>query len=276
MWMDPAEDDRNSRLDATGSPRRCGRSASATAAFPNFIEADEGSGRLRATYGEEKYERLVELKEQVGPGERLPAEPEHPAGGLMATGRLAGRRVLVVGGGQQSYGVEDAPVGNGRAIAITCAREGASVAVADIDTAAAEETAELARAEDGGEVAALTGDASDEEAVVAMLDATEQALGGVDGLVLNVGIAAGIGLENTSDDPTESAFAADSVAEARLLLDDEDAEAGSRRTPASVEPPMPPPTTMTSKSLELPISALANPIVVRAPRRQATPLPAAA
>jgi NAD(P)-dependent dehydrogenase (short-subunit alcohol dehydrogenase family) len=116
----------------------------------------------------------------------------------MPTGRLAGRRVLVVGGGQQSYGVEDAPIGNGRAIAVTCAREGASVAVADIDAAAGEETAELVRAEAGGEVATLTGDASDEPAVIAMLDATEKALGGIDGLVLNVGIAAGVGLENTS------------------------------------------------------------------------------
>jgi NAD(P)-dependent dehydrogenase (short-subunit alcohol dehydrogenase family) len=113
-------------------------------------------------------------------------------------GRLAGRRILVVGGGQQTYGVEDAPIGNGRAIAITCAREGASVAVADIDSAAAEETAELVRSQAGGAVASLAGDASDEQAVVGMLDETEKALGGVDGLVLNVGIAAGIGLQNTS------------------------------------------------------------------------------
>jgi NAD(P)-dependent dehydrogenase (short-subunit alcohol dehydrogenase family) len=77
-------------------------------------------------------------------------------------GRLAGRRILVVGGGQQSYGVEDAPIGNGRAIAVTCAREGASVAVADIDLAAAEETAELARGEGGGKIEALAADASDE------------------------------------------------------------------------------------------------------------------
>ena len=113
-------------------------------------------------------------------------------------GRLAGRRILVVGGGQQSYGVEDAPIGNGRAIAVLCAREGASVAVADIDMAAAEDTAELVRGEDGGEVAALAADASDEQAVVRMLDETEKAIGGLDGLVLNVGIAAGVGLQNTS------------------------------------------------------------------------------
>ena len=114
-------------------------------------------------------------------------------------GRLAGRRILVVGGGQQSYGVEDAPIGNGRAIAVTCGREGASVMVADIDLAAAEETADLVRGEaPAGEVAAFQADASDEEGVLGMLDGTEKALGGMDGLVLNVGIAAGVGLENTS------------------------------------------------------------------------------
>jgi NAD(P)-dependent dehydrogenase (short-subunit alcohol dehydrogenase family) len=114
------------------------------------------------------------------------------------TARLERRRILVVGGGQQSYGIEDAPIGNGRAIAVMCAREGASVAVADIDSAAAEQTAELARAEGGGTVVALTADASDEQQVIGMIDATAKTLGGLDGLVLNVGIAAGVGLQNTS------------------------------------------------------------------------------
>jgi NAD(P)-dependent dehydrogenase (short-subunit alcohol dehydrogenase family) len=112
--------------------------------------------------------------------------------------RLEGRRVLVVGGGQQSYGVEDPPVGNGRAISAVCAREGASVAVADIDLAAAEATAVLAREEGGDAVHALAADASDEQDVVRMIEQSEEALGGLDGLVLNVGIAAGIGLQNTS------------------------------------------------------------------------------
>jgi NAD(P)-dependent dehydrogenase (short-subunit alcohol dehydrogenase family) len=115
-------------------------------------------------------------------------------------GRLTGRRIVVVGGGQQSYGLDDAPIGNGRAIAIICAREGASVAVADIDQAAAEETVALARREsgEGGEVEAIAADASDEQGVVAMVEGTERLIGGLDGLVLNVGIAAGIGLQNTS------------------------------------------------------------------------------
>ena len=43
---------------------------------------------------------------------------------------LAGRYVLVVGAGQQSYGQEDPPVGIGRALALLGARQGAALAVA--------------------------------------------------------------------------------------------------------------------------------------------------
>jgi NAD(P)-dependent dehydrogenase (short-subunit alcohol dehydrogenase family) len=125
----------------------------------------------------------------------------------MSTARMQGRRVLVVGGGQQSYGLEDAPIGNGRAMAVTCAREGAAVAVADIDGAAAEETAALVREETGGQATAITADASDDQSVIAMLDETEKALGGIDGLVLNVGIAAGIGLQNTSAEDWDKVMA---------------------------------------------------------------------
>jgi NAD(P)-dependent dehydrogenase (short-subunit alcohol dehydrogenase family) len=120
-----------------------------------------------------------------------------PRASEQGAGRLAGRRVLVVGGGQQSHGSEEPPVGNGRAIAITCARQGAAVAVADVDLRSAEETAALVRGE-GGKAVALAADASVESDVVGMMDATETGLGGLDGLVLNVGIAAGLGLRGTS------------------------------------------------------------------------------
>ena len=80
------------------------------------------------------------------------------------TGRLAGRRILVVGGGQQDYGVEDPPVGNGRAMSILFAREGAAVAAADIDDEAARATAEAAGA------VAIHADASYEDAMNTRLD----------------------------------------------------------------------------------------------------------
>jgi NAD(P)-dependent dehydrogenase (short-subunit alcohol dehydrogenase family) len=111
--------------------------------------------------------------------------------------RLAGRRILVVGGGQQDYGIEDPPVGNGRAMSVLFAREGAAIAVADLDEGSAETTAALVRAEDAQAVS-IAADAADEEDVVRMLDEARSGLGGLDGIVLNVGIAGGLGLQGTT------------------------------------------------------------------------------
>ena len=85
----------------------------------------------------------------------------------MSAERLAGRRILVVGGGQDNYGIEDPPLGNGRAMSVLFAREGAAVAVADLNAESAEATAELVRAE-GAEAVPIAADAADEEAVVRM------------------------------------------------------------------------------------------------------------
>jgi NAD(P)-dependent dehydrogenase (short-subunit alcohol dehydrogenase family) len=124
----------------------------------------------------------------------LTAEAEGAAPGR---GRLEGRRVLVVGGGQQDHGLEDPPIGNGRAMCVLFAREGAALAVADIDRASAEATAELVRGE-GGEATVLVDDGSTEEGVGALVGGARDALGGLDGIVLNIGTAAGLGLRGTS------------------------------------------------------------------------------
>ncbi len=111
--------------------------------------------------------------------------------------RLDGRRILIVGGGQQDYGIEEPPLGNGRAMAMQCAREGASVAVADIDAEGAEATATQVR--DGGGTAHVTlGDAAEQEDLERMFVEAGEALGGLDGLVMNVGIGAGLGFAGTS------------------------------------------------------------------------------
>ena len=129
------------------------------------------------------------------------APPPHlPAPALGAThdrGQLAGRRLLVVGGGQQDYGQHDPPIGIGRAISLLAAREGATVAVADLDLAAARETAERITAE-GGTAVALAGDAADTEQSARTITDAADALGGLDALVLNTGIAYGLGLAGTS------------------------------------------------------------------------------
>jgi NAD(P)-dependent dehydrogenase (short-subunit alcohol dehydrogenase family) len=110
---------------------------------------------------------------------------------------LAGRRILVVGGGQADHGVPDPPIGNGRAICVLAAREGAAVAVADIEPQAAEATAAMVRAE-GADCAVVAGDAAQEGDMRSMFEQASAALGGLDGLVMNVGIGAGFGVKGTS------------------------------------------------------------------------------
>src|SRR5437899_4645114 len=104
--------------------------------------------------------------------------PDEARGEAPGRGRLAGRRILIVGGGQQDHGLEDPPIGNGRAMSVLFAREGASVAVADIDAESAEATAELVRAE-GAEATVLSADAADERAAEETVTATKNALGGL-------------------------------------------------------------------------------------------------
>jgi NAD(P)-dependent dehydrogenase (short-subunit alcohol dehydrogenase family) len=112
-------------------------------------------------------------------------------------GRLEGRRILIVGAGQEDHGLEDPPIGNGRAMSILFAREGASVALADLNPESAERTAELVRAE-GSDPVVIEADAASEEAMAAAFETTTEAFGGIDGLVMNVGIGAGLGLAGTS------------------------------------------------------------------------------
>jgi NAD(P)-dependent dehydrogenase (short-subunit alcohol dehydrogenase family) len=111
----------------------------------------------------------------------------------VSAGRLDARRVLVVGAGTQSSPDPDPPVGNGRAISILAAREGAEVICADRDEEAAARTAALIEAE-GGRASVLVADAADEESCRAMIASA----GELDGLVVNVGIGAGRRLAETS------------------------------------------------------------------------------
>ena len=121
-------------------------------------------------------------------------------------GRLAGRKILVVGAGTQPSPEADAPIGNGRAIALLAARESASVACADRDAAAARET--LAQIEkDGGRGAVIVGDVADAAACERIVAEASLGLGGLDGLVLNVGIAAGARLAGTDADAWDRTFA---------------------------------------------------------------------
>ncbi len=85
--------------------------------------------------------------------------------------RLEGKVLLVAGGGADGppNKGETLAIGNGRAIAILCAREGARVMVTDRSLASAQETAAAIRAE-GGEADARQTDVSGEEACQAAVN----------------------------------------------------------------------------------------------------------
>jgi len=125
----------------------------------------------------------------------------------VTTDRLAGRTILVVGAGTQPSDEPDPPIGNGRAIAVTAAREGARVVCADRDEDAAAETASLVRGE-GGEATVVVGDVRSADDCAAMVDAAVEAGSGrLAGVVLNVGIGRGGGLSHTSAEDWDLTFA---------------------------------------------------------------------
>lgn len=65
MWWDPAETERE--VAWARSLMETMRPWATNRAPPNFINADEGAERLRASYGDEKFERLVALKARYDP-----------------------------------------------------------------------------------------------------------------------------------------------------------------------------------------------------------------
>src|SRR6476620_11091748 len=117
------------------------------------------------------------------------------AGEAPGRGRLNGRRILVVGGGQRTFDAATDPVGNGRAMSLLFAREGAHVAVADLNRASADDTVQRIAAE-GGRAFSIEANIAREDDVDRMIDAAIDGLGGLDGMVLNVGIGVGaLGLD---------------------------------------------------------------------------------
>ena len=124
----------------------------------------------------------------------LPSEARGTAPGR---GRMAGRRVVIVGAGQTDFQLPEQPIGNGRALAILLAREGAHVVVVDRDEASAGDTVELIRAE-GGLADLQLADVAEPESIKAMIAAAQRQLNGIDGLVYNVGIPGPIGFEDNT------------------------------------------------------------------------------
>jgi NAD(P)-dependent dehydrogenase (short-subunit alcohol dehydrogenase family) len=100
--------------------------------------------------------------------------------------RLKAKAAVVVGAGQ----TPGATIGNGRAIALLFAREGADVLCVDRDLDRAEETVEMI-AREGGRASALQADIVKSGEAVRIVGAAKERLGRIDILVNNVGIGGG-------------------------------------------------------------------------------------
>lgn len=114
------------------------------------------------------------------------------------TGRLAGKTAIVVGAGQ----TPGETLGNGRAMALLFAREGARVLCVDRILERAEETCALIAGE-GGQASSHGADITKPELAAGILATAEARLGQVDVLVNNVGIGGGDG---PAQHLTEEAF----------------------------------------------------------------------
>lgn len=113
---------------------------------------------------------------------------------------LEGKLALVAGAGCVADGM-----GNGRATAITFAREGATVICADIDAESAEDTAAMIRGE-GLSATSVYLDITDEGGVARVVQDVVDEHGRIDVLDNNVGIASVGGVTNLDPDEWERVF----------------------------------------------------------------------
>jgi NAD(P)-dependent dehydrogenase (short-subunit alcohol dehydrogenase family) len=132
----------------------------------------------------------TQAPKQIDPSASLHAEA---LGRAKSHGRLMGRRIIVVGAGQRTIVDENPPIGNGRAMSVLFAREGAHVACIDVSKEPADGTVGQITSE-GGKAFADIADVADVSAIAPAVERCTKNLGGLDGLALNVGISSGLSL----------------------------------------------------------------------------------
>jgi NAD(P)-dependent dehydrogenase (short-subunit alcohol dehydrogenase family) len=110
-----------------------------------------------------------------------------------------------VGAGTSPSPEPDAPVGNGRAIAVLAARQGAAVACIDRVPTAAEATVDLITAE-GGLAVPVEADVAIPDQCATAVTTSADALNGLDCVVLNVGIGRGAKLAGTTVEDWDATF----------------------------------------------------------------------
>lgn len=86
MWPDPALQD--TEIAAVRTTATALHPFSPGGAYLNFFDADEGETRIRAAYGEQKYARLVALKNRYDPGNLFHLNQNIPPSGNNQQGHL--------------------------------------------------------------------------------------------------------------------------------------------------------------------------------------------
>jgi NAD(P)-dependent dehydrogenase (short-subunit alcohol dehydrogenase family) len=115
--------------------------------------------------------------------------------------RLKDKVALVVGAGSSGPGW-----GNGKATAVSFAREGAKVACADYRLEAAQETVDLIQKE-GGDAIAIKADVVNGDDIAKMVNAAAEFFGSIDILDYNVGLAEVGGVVEISEADWDRVFA---------------------------------------------------------------------
>jgi NAD(P)-dependent dehydrogenase (short-subunit alcohol dehydrogenase family) len=132
---------------------------------------------MRHLMTDDKTSAQAQESQQEPPGTTgaMKRRPDHGESSYRGCGKLTGKRALITGGDS----------GIGRAVAIAFAREGADVVIAYLDEDEdARDTAALVEKE-GRKAVAVPGNLADRAHCRAVIDATVQALGGIDILVNN-------------------------------------------------------------------------------------------
>jgi len=136
-----------------------------------------------------------------------PYLPPESTGQTEGRSRLSGRRILIIGGGQDSHDITDPPIGNGRAMSVLFAREGARIAVADRSASAAQATCDQISSE-GGTGFVIEADVTRPDDIQNMVTKATTQLGGLDGLVYNVGVVAEMWLTKITPEGWDKTFSA--------------------------------------------------------------------